>query len=47
LEDGHTLFDYDVNINDLVQMLVKQIGSKTKNTSPPKLCSEEVSKENK
>ncbi|GIY15939.1 e3 ubiquitin-protein ligase UHRF1 [Caerostris darwini] len=47
LEDGHTLFDYNVNVNDLVQILVKQIGSETKNTSLPKRCSEEVSKENK
>ncbi|GIY30486.1 e3 ubiquitin-protein ligase UHRF1, partial [Caerostris darwini] len=47
LEDGHTLFDYNVNVNDLVQILVKQIGSETKNTSLPKQCSEEVSKENK
>ncbi|GIX97835.1 e3 ubiquitin-protein ligase UHRF1 [Caerostris extrusa] len=47
LEDGHTLFDYDVNVNDLVQILVKQIGSETKNTSLPKQCSEEVNKENK
>ncbi|GIY59739.1 RING-type E3 ubiquitin transferase [Caerostris extrusa] len=36
LEDGHTLFDYNVNVNDLVQILVKQIGSETKNTSLPK-----------
>ncbi|GIY18808.1 e3 ubiquitin-protein ligase UHRF1 [Caerostris darwini] len=47
LEDGHTLFDYDVNVNDLVQILVKQIESETKNISLPKRSSEEVSKENK
>ena len=23
MEDGHTLFDYDVNLNDLIQLMIR------------------------
>lgn len=31
MEDGHTLFDYNVNINDLIQVLIKPVLTETQN----------------
>ena len=28
MEDGHTLFDYDVGLNDIIQLLVRQVTPK-------------------
>ena len=50
MEDGHKIFDYNVNINDVIQLMVKPIlneltncdnekGSKSKPSSTSKLAS--------
>jgi hypothetical protein len=33
LEDGHTLFDYDVGLNDIVQLMVRVNVSEVKDMS--------------
>jgi hypothetical protein len=33
LEDGHTIFDYNVNINDVIQLLVRQFITESTNKS--------------
>ncbi|GBM23571.1 E3 ubiquitin-protein ligase UHRF1 [Araneus ventricosus] len=50
LEDGHTLFDYDVGLNDIVQMMIKAVDADmVKSTPPPKSLSSSTdkNKENK
>ncbi|PRD36171.1 UNVERIFIED_CONTAM: uhrf1 [Trichonephila clavipes] len=48
LEDGHNLFDYSVGLNDIVQMLIKEVDLDLVKTSPsPKPLAEKVNKENK
>ncbi|KFM73682.1 E3 ubiquitin-protein ligase UHRF1, partial [Stegodyphus mimosarum] len=50
LEDGHTLFDYDVGLNDIIQILVRQpdptkeqttMSSKTSNSTVNKMVDKE------
>ncbi|GFY74058.1 hypothetical protein TNIN_11131 [Trichonephila inaurata madagascariensis] len=48
LEDGHNLFDYSVGLNDIVQMLIKEVDLDLVKTSPsPKPLAEKVNKERK
>ncbi|XP_013789872.2 E3 ubiquitin-protein ligase UHRF1-like, partial [Limulus polyphemus] len=42
LEDGHTLFDYDVGLNDIIQILVRPILNEQPISSLPKTLKEEV-----
>ena len=25
MEDGHTMFEYDVNVNDVIQLMIRQL----------------------
>lgn len=36
LEDGHTMFDYNLNINDVIQLMVKQVLSENNTNNTPK-----------
>ena len=57
LEDGHTLFDYDVGLNDLIQLMVRMKPAPSSDVTPSpskekaksKACAEEnfSDKENK
>lgn len=33
MEDGHTLFDYEVNVNDIIQVLIRPVASALKETT--------------
>ena len=41
MEDGHTLFDYDVGLNDIVQLMIRPSFSDSK---PPRIVTNEATK---
>lgn len=36
MEDGHSMFDYNININDVIQLMVKPVLSESNTNTPVK-----------
>lgn len=36
MEDGYNMFDYNININDVIQLMVKPVLSETNSNTPTK-----------
>ena len=43
MEDGHTLFDYDVGLNDLIQILVRKKTTDVQNSESAAISSKDSS----
>ncbi len=39
LEDGNSLFDYDVGLNDIIQLMVRPLPTHSDSPQPPKAAS--------
>lgn len=36
MEDGYSMFDYNININDVIQLMIKPVLSETNSNTPTK-----------